>query len=66
MVALASSLLLALVSTSVAWKTGAQKCVPYSHFTNYTTIPGFFLQDETSTDPSTFDYVGPCHSTERA
>jgi hypothetical protein len=23
----------------------------------YTTVPGYFLQDEASTDPSTFDYV---------
>lgn len=57
MVALATSLLLALASASVAWKTGAEKCDAYSHYINYTTVPGFFLQDEASTDASTFDYV---------
>lgn len=61
MFALATSLLLALVSTSGAWKTGAEKCDAYSHHINYT-IPGCFLQDEASTDPSTFDYVSPYHS----
>jgi hypothetical protein len=25
----------------------------------YTTVTGYFLQDEASTDPSTFDYVCP-------
>ena len=24
---------------------------------NYSAVPGYFLQDEESTDPSTFDYV---------
>lgn len=60
MVVLASSLILALASASVAWKTGAEKCDAYSHYINYKTVEGFFLQDEASTDASTFDYVGPC------
>lgn len=62
MVAFATSLLLALTSASVAWKTGAEKCDAYSHYINYTTVPGFFLQDEASTDASTFDYVGSYRS----
>lgn len=62
MVALARSLILALASASVAWKTGAEKCDAYSHYINYTTVPGFFLQDEASTDASTFDYVCAYHS----
>jgi hypothetical protein len=28
-----------------------------SSYINYTTVTGFFLQDEATTDPSTFDYV---------
>lgn len=66
MVAIATSLFLALASASVAWKTGADKCDAYSHHINYTTVPGFFLQDEASTDASTFDYVGICHTTQSA
>lgn len=62
MVALATLLLLALASASVAWKTGAEKCDAYSHYINYTTVPGFFLQDEASTDASTFNYVGSYRS----
>lgn len=64
MFALASSLLLALAAASAAWKTGAGKCDAYSHHINYTTIPGFFLQDEASTDASTFDYVSLYYSTQ--
>ncbi|KAF4626683.1 hypothetical protein G7Y89_g11475 [Cudoniella acicularis] len=30
---------------------------PSSDFINYTTVTGFFLQDESSTDPGTFDYT---------
>ncbi|KAK2615752.1 hypothetical protein N8I77_002484 [Diaporthe amygdali] len=57
MVALTHSLVLALASASTAWKTGAERCDAYSHYINYTTVPGFFLQDEASTDPSSFDYT---------
>jgi hypothetical protein len=28
-------------------------------YINYTTVTGYFLQDEASTDPSTFVYVCP-------
>ncbi|KAL4783002.1 histidine phosphatase superfamily [Aspergillus varians] len=28
-----------------------------SKYINYTTIPGYFIQDDASTDPSTFDYT---------
>lgn len=66
MVGLTCSLSLALASASVAWKIGAEKCDVYSHYLNYTTITGFFLQDEASTDPSTFDYVGSCRPTKTA
>lgn len=61
MVAVSSSLLLNLVSASAAWKIGAQKCDAYSHYVNYSTVPGFFLQDEASTDASTFDFMSSCH-----
>jgi hypothetical protein len=26
-------------------------------YVNYTTVAGYFLQDEATTDPSTFDFV---------
>lgn len=33
-----------------------RKAQSESHF-RFSTVPGFFLQDEEPTDPSTFDYV---------
>lgn len=31
-------------------------------YLNLTSIPGFFMQDELATDPSTFDYVSQHYS----
>lgn len=28
--------------------------------TKYSNVPGFFLQDELNTDPTSFDYVQTC------
>ncbi|KAI0503421.1 phosphoglycerate mutase-like protein [Xylaria bambusicola] len=50
------SSILALLSLSAA--TLASTCSQHHRSTiNYTTISGFFLQDEPTTDPSTFDYT---------
>lgn len=51
-----SGLLLALAPAVLAWKTGSISCNTYSYI-NYTTVTGFFLQDEAATNPSTFNYV---------
>ncbi|GAW23475.1 hypothetical protein ANO14919_130340 [Xylariales sp. No.14919] len=46
--------LLSLSATSLAWKWDQH----HEHGSiNYTTIGGFFLQDDTATDPKTFDYT---------
>lgn len=54
---LVSGLVLALASGSTAWKVGVSDCGSNSHYINYTTVTGFFLQDDSSTNPSSFDYV---------
>jgi hypothetical protein len=33
-----------------------------NEYINYTTLMGFFLQDDPATNPSTFDYVSPLAS----
>lgn len=48
--------LLALVSPGLAWKAGSKCSSSYSYI-NYTTVPGFFLQDDASTPSSGFDYA---------
>ncbi|KAI3321098.1 phosphoglycerate mutase-like protein [Xylariaceae sp. AK1471] len=58
--------LLSLSATSLAWEWGksgkwdhAQISTSHGHEStiNYTTITGFFLQDDPATDPGTFDYT---------
>ncbi|KAI1151327.1 phosphoglycerate mutase-like protein [Nemania diffusa] len=53
--------LLSLSATSLAWdwqKSGKSNQASVHHSTiNYTTISGFFLQDDAATDPKTFDYT---------
>jgi hypothetical protein len=58
-------LLLSTTSLACEWgKSGkwndAQRPTCYDHGSaiNYTTVTGFFLQDDPATDPGTFDYVG--------
>lgn len=34
---------------------------PVLDYVNYTTVTGFFLQDEAATVPGTFDYVSVSH-----
>lgn len=61
-----ATLLLALTPGSLAWQwgksgkwTGAQRtnCHGGETYINYTTVTGFFQQDDSATDASTFDYV---------
>ncbi|KAI8628455.1 phosphoglycerate mutase-like protein [Xylariaceae sp. FL1651] len=58
--------LLSLSSISLAWEWGKSGKWEYEQRTayrghestiNYTTITGFFLQDDSATDPGTFDYT---------
>ncbi|KAI0403289.1 phosphoglycerate mutase-like protein [Xylaria palmicola] len=52
--------LLSLGATSLAWNSDELKVnQPYKHKSTieYTTIGGFFLQDDPATDPKTFDYT---------
>ena len=66
MVSKAAAFLLSLTPTAAAWpwgKSGAwcpeQGASGHggTSFINYTSVPGFFQQDDPATDPSTFDYV---------
>ena len=66
MVSKSAIALLSLASATAAWpwgKSGSwdqkQKTACHSgdSFINYTSVTGFFQQDDPSTDPSTFDYV---------
>ncbi|KAI4598310.1 hypothetical protein KJ359_003194 [Pestalotiopsis sp. 9143b] len=61
-----ATLLLALTPGSLAWQwgksgkwTGAQRtnCHGGETYINYTTVTGFFQQDDSATDASTFDYT---------
>ena len=54
---IASGIVLALASTTAAWKAGVSGSGSNSHYINYTTVTGFFLQDDVATNPSSFDYV---------
>jgi hypothetical protein len=47
-----STLLAAVPMALCSWPEAAGKSI------KYTTIPGYFLQDDLATDPNTFDYVG--------
>jgi hypothetical protein len=47
------SVALALARGAVAWKH-----VSDCDDIKYSSVPGFFLQDDPSTDPGSFDYVG--------
>lgn len=47
--------LLALAPAALAWPEAEGKDIRFS------TVGGYFLQDEASTDPSGFDYVGQLH-----
>lgn len=41
----------------------SRKITPYTDgYINYTTIPGYFLQDDPTTNASTFNYVCPHHA----
>ncbi|KAL7796112.1 histidine phosphatase superfamily [Trichoderma ceciliae] len=46
------SVVLALAPSAIAWKE-----VSSCDDIKYTSVPGFFLQDDPSTDPNTFDYA---------
>jgi hypothetical protein len=46
------SAVLALAPGAIAWKEVSNR-----DSLNYTSVPGFFLQDDPNTNPSTFDYV---------
>ncbi|KAJ8130526.1 hypothetical protein O1611_g3102 [Lasiodiplodia mahajangana] len=53
--------LLSLSTPSLAWEWGKSgkwsQVHEHKSTINYTTIGGFFLQDDTATDPKTFDYT---------
>ncbi|KAI0467528.1 phosphoglycerate mutase-like protein [Xylaria cf. heliscus] len=53
--------LLSLSASSLAWEWDNSgqwdKCHKHKTGINYTTIGGFFLQDDPATDPKTFDYT---------
>ncbi|TGJ80598.1 hypothetical protein E0Z10_g8157 [Xylaria hypoxylon] len=49
--------LLSVSATSLAWEWGQGH--GHKSTINYTTIGGFFLQDDLATDPKSFDYVRP-------
>lgn len=41
----------------------SRKITPYTDgYINYTTVPGYFLQDDPTTNASTFNYVCPHHT----
>jgi hypothetical protein len=44
------------IDGSLAWKAGSQCSSSYSYI-NYTTVPGFFVQDDPATSTTGFDYV---------
>ena len=59
MVSKAAAVLLSLTPIAAAWpwgKSGAW-CLDGTPSINYTSVPGFFQQDDPATDPATFDYV---------
>lgn len=58
-----------MIWSSLTWTALAAFCVgvssrkitPYTDgYINYTTVPGYFLQDDPTTNASTFNYVCPC------
>ncbi len=49
--------LLLLAPSAAAWKAGASSGYKSYSYINYTTVTGFFLQDDPSTVDSSFDYV---------
>ena len=66
MVSKSAIALLSLASATAAWPWGksgpwCEDQGPPGHggtsFVNYTSVTGFFQQDDPATDPSTFDYV---------
>ena len=50
------SLLALAVQGAWAWKAGSECTSSYSYI-NYTTVTGFFQQDDPTTSTSGFDYV---------
>ncbi|KAI0153317.1 phosphoglycerate mutase-like protein [Xylariaceae sp. FL1272] len=48
--------LISLSSITLAWEWGSSEHGS-TRAINYTTVTGFFLQDDVATDPSTFDYT---------
>jgi len=57
-----------MIWSSLTWTALAAFCVgvssrkitPYTDgYINYTTVPGYFLQDDPTTNASTFNYVCP-------
>ncbi|KAK8037894.1 phosphoglycerate mutase [Apiospora phragmitis] len=66
MLSAAASLLLALIPSCLALGTGKSgkcegtsrmTCTGGTSFINYTTVSGFFLQDQATTNPRGFDYI---------
>lgn len=60
-----------MIWSSLTWTALAAFCVgvssrkitPYTDgYINYTTVPGYFLQDDPTTNASTFNYVCPHHA----
>lgn len=48
---------LSTVTATLGFSAAAAAAASASKFINYTTVQGYFIQDDPSTDPSSFDYV---------
>ncbi|KAK8003025.1 phosphoglycerate mutase [Apiospora arundinis] len=58
LLALSQSCFVLGMGKSGKWEgTSRMTCTGGTSFIDYTTVSGFFLQDETSTDPKGFDYI---------
>ena len=60
MLAYILSSFLLLACGTLGWKTGVE--IQGLASINYTTVTGFFMQDDASTSPGTFDYVRAFYS----
>jgi len=54
---MAGSPVLLLATVLLARFAAMAESVAFASYLNYSTVTGYFLQDDPATDPSTFDYV---------
>lgn len=54
---MAGSPVLLLATVLIAGFAAMAESVPSASYLKYSTVIGYFLQDNPATDPSTFDYV---------